>query len=230
MKVIKIALITLLFTALTAHAGPKLPDIAKKNAGKSIAVVSLSANNWSNSLQGWNKANSDDLMGSRLNTMLEHTETLFAKDWTVIKASSFVTKPEFQALAGEAREVGLPAVDGVTMPLFSKDRKQLVKARLDKDVAVQLASITGADYLLVVYSEWAVATGKFVPTSKSLAKNVVSIYDANGKQIYKGRKDAIGDKTLGGMGRVAVDENTIDQWVLAFKKGIDILFNKGRKK
>lgn len=218
-----------LFSSTVAHAAPKLAKIAEKNKGKTLAVVSISANNWGNSLQGWNKANTTEVMGTQLNIMLEYTEQLFAQDWEIIDSAAFVSKPEFQALAGEQREVGLPFLDGSPMPLFSKSRKQLVKARLDEDVSKQLASVTGADYLLVIYSEWAVATGKFVKTSKSLAKNVVSIYDANGKQVYKGRNDAIGDRTLGAMGRVVVNEDTIDQWVVAYKKGVETLFNKGRK-
>ena len=52
-----------------------------------------------------------------------------------MSAGTFAGKDEFQVLAGERREVGLPVFDGKTMPLFSKDRKQLIKAEVDKDVA-----------------------------------------------------------------------------------------------
>jgi hypothetical protein len=167
-------------------------------------------------------------MGSQLNRMVGMIETLFSKDWTVVSASTFAGKDEFQLLAGERREVGLPAFDGKTMPLFSKDRKQLIKAEVDKDVAIKLAQITGADFILIAYSEWAVSTGRFVPTSKALAKNVVSIYDAKGKKVYEDRADAQGDKTLGAMGAVVVDQNSIGEWVNAYDKGIHTLYGAPR--
>jgi hypothetical protein len=213
----------LAFTS-AASAGGTIGTLGIQNKGKKIAIVSVSANNYGESLQGWNSANSSDLMGSQLNQMVVLIETLFAKDWTVVPAASFAGKDEFQLLAGERRDVGLPSFDGKTMPLFSKDRKQLIKAAVDKDVAVKLAKIAGADFIVICYSEWAVATGRFVPTSKALAKNVVSVFDANGKQVYNDRADAQGDKTLGGMGRVVVDQNTIGEWVSAYTKGIHTLY------
>src|SRR5262245_16246959 len=218
-KYLSALLVLVAATASAALAGT-IGSLGVQNKGKTIAVVSVSANNFSNSLQGWNNGNSSELMGTQLNRMVGGIETLLAKDWTVVSASTFATKDEFQALAGERREVGLPSYDGKTMPLFSKDRKQLIKASVDKDVAVKLAQIAGTDFILIAYSEWAVATGRFVPTSKALAKNVVSIYSADGKQVWADRSDQIGDKTLGAMGSVVVDQNSIDQWVSAYEKGI----------
>ena len=212
----------------TAFGGGTIGSLALQNKGKSIAVVSVSANNFGNSLQGWNSANSSELMGTQLNKMVLDIESLLAKDWTVVNAANFATKDEFQALAGERREVGLPVFDGKAMPLFSKDRKQLIKAQVDKDVAMKLAKIAGADYILIAYSEWAVATGRFVPTSKALAKNVVSIYSADGKQVYADRTDTLGDRTLGAMGSVVVDQNSIGEWVTAYDKGIHILYGAAR--
>lgn len=212
----------------TAHAGGTIGSLGAQNKGKSIAVVSVSANNFGNSLQGWNSANSSELMGTQLNKMVVGIEELLSKDWTVVPAASFATKDEFQALAGERREVGLPAFDGKNMPLFSKDRKQLIKAEIDKDVVQKLAKIAGADFILVAYSEWAVATGRFIPTSKALAKNVVSVYDASGKQVFADRSDAQGDRTLGAMGSVVVDQNSIGEWVIAYDKGIHTLYGAAR--
>jgi hypothetical protein len=212
-----------------ATAAPKLGQFAQDNSGKKIALVTLSANNWGDSLQGWNAANTSNLMGDQLNHMLEITETLFATDFEVIPASSYVPTEAFQNLAGEQRDVGLPEFGGQKMQLLSKDRKQLIKATVDKDVAANLAKITGADYLLLIYSEWAVATGRFVPTSKALTKNVVSIIDAKGKTVFSGRLDKQGEKTLGSLGKVAVNNDTIEQWVDSFEKGITDLYNTGRK-
>lgn len=218
----------LLLAMSSAAVAQTIGSLGLKNQGKTIAIVSISANNYGNSLQGWNSANSSDLMGTQLNRMVGVIETLLAKDWTVVSTQSFAGKDELQALAGERREVGLPIFDGKTLPLFSKDRKQLIKAQVDKDVAVKLAQIAGADFILIAYSEWAVATGRFVPTSKALAKNVVSIYSADGKQIYNDRSDAQGDKTLGAMGSVMVDANSIGEWVTAYDKGVHALYGAAR--
>ena len=222
------SLCLLLFATASVAGSGTIGTLGIQNKGKKIAIVSISANNYGGSLQGWNSANASDLMGTQLNRMVSVIETLLAKDWTVVPAANFAGKDEFQVLAGERREVGLPVFDGKTMPLFSKDRKQLIKAEVDKDVAVKLAAIAGADYILIAYSEWAVATGRFVPTSKALAKNVVSIYDAEGKKVYADRSDTQGDKTLGAMGAVVVDQNSIGEWVNAYDKGIHNLYGAPR--
>jgi hypothetical protein len=214
----------------TASAYADMADVAEDNPGASIAVVSVSANNFGNSLQGWNSVNTTELMWSRLNAMLEHTEEVLRQEWNVIPASTFANNPEFQALAGEQRDVGLPSYNDETMPLFSKDRRQLIRAEVDEDVARGLAVATGADFLMIVYSEWTVATGSFVPTSKALTKNVISIYDASGDQVFNDREDTMGARTLGAGGFVVVDDTTIDQWGDAYQAGFDVLYNKGRRR
>jgi hypothetical protein len=213
----------------SAQAAKYLPKLVMANEGAKVAIVSISANNFGGSLRGWANANSTDLMSSRLNVMLEFAEETFAAGWEVIPASSFVTKPEFIALAGEQRDVGSPMFDGIYMPLLSKNRKQLVKAMIDQDVALVLIDVTGADFLVIIYSEWATKTGQFVPTTKPLTKNVVSIYDSAGKQEFKGRIDKMGTKTLGAYGSVYVDNDTIDVWVDSFKKSLTAMY-AGRKK
>ncbi|TVZ37126.1 hypothetical protein P886_1466 [Alteromonadaceae bacterium 2753L.S.0a.02] len=227
---IKLLAVISILLPLVAQAGPKLGKFVSQNAGKSIAVVSISANNWGDSLQGWNSADTTELMTSKLNQMLEVTESTLEKDFKVVKAKTFVAKPEFQALAGEQREVGLPVLDGKPMNLLSKDRKQLVKAQLDADVAKKLLAITGTDLVLIVYSEWAVKTGGFVPTSKALTKNVLGIYDKSGKQVFKDRLDKMGTTTLGAMGRVAVNKDTINEWVLSYQVALGEMYNAGKKK
>jgi hypothetical protein len=226
---IYLAIVTLVLIPFASHAADYMPKLAIDNPGKKIAIVSISANNFGGSLQGWSDANSTDLMTGRLNDMLAFTEELFAKSWDVIPTSSFASQPEFISLAGEQRDVGAPIFDDVYMPLFSKDRKQLVKALVDKDKLVKLAGITGADFMLVIYSEWTVKTGQFVPTSKPLTKNVVSIFNASGKQVFKGRLDKMGSKTLGAFSAVYVDEETIDYWADAYKASIAAMY-AGRKK
>src|SRR5688500_17683341 len=121
------AFVVLFAATQTAIAG-NIGTLGIQNKGKSIAVVSISANNYGGSLQGWNSANASDLMGSQLNQMVGLIEALLSKDLTVVNAANFAGKDEIQVLAGELREVGLPVFDGKTLPLFSKNRKQLIKA------------------------------------------------------------------------------------------------------
>ena len=228
-QLFKSVIVTLIVIPFSAQAGDYLPKLVTQNDGAKVAIVSISANNFGGSLQGWSDANSTDLMTSRLNTMLEFAEQNFPKGWEVVPASSFASKPEFITLAGEQRDVGVPMFDGIYMPLLSKDRKQLVKARIDKDVALSLVDITGADFLVIIYSEWATKTGRFAPTTKPLTKNVISIYDNAGKQEFAGRIDKMGKKTLGAFGAVYVDADTIDYWVESFQDSLAAIY-AGRKK
>jgi len=228
-RLIRTFLVLVLVLPLSVQAADYLPKLTIENADKKLAVVSISANNFGGSLQGWNDANSTDLMTSRLNDMLDFTEETFAAGWDVVSASTFASKPEFIALAGEQRDVGAPMFDGIYMPLFSKNRKQLVKADIDKDVVISLAEITGADFLMVVYSEWAVQTGRFVPTSKPLTKNVISIFNSSGKEVFSGRIDKMAPKTLGAFNAVYVDKDTIDLWAQAYKDSLAAMY-AGRKK
>jgi len=222
-------IVMLVLIPFSAQGAKYLPKLVIENPDAKVAIVSISANNFGGALQGWSDANATDLMTSRLNVMLEFAEETFAAGWDVVPASSFVVKPEFIALAGEQRDVGSPMFDGIYMPLLSKDRKQLVKAKIDQDVALALIEITGADFLVIIYSEWATKTGQFSPTTKPLTKNVISIYNSAGKQAFAGRIDKMGDKTLGAFGAVFIDEDTIDHWVESYKKSLTAMY-AGRKK
>jgi hypothetical protein len=96
----------------------------------------------------------------------------------------------------------------------------MIDAHIDPGKVQALARVAGADLIAVVYAEWGVVTGGFVPTSKALSKNVLSIYDASGQRVYHGRLDTTGEKTLGAFSKVVVDENSIVEWVRAFHAGI----------
>ena len=130
----------LIIIPFSAQGADRLPDLTAKHAGKKIALVSIAANNYGDRLQGWNSANTTELMTSRLNSMLEVTEATFAANWDVVPASTFASKPEFLALAGEQRDVGLPMINDVLMPLFSINRKEMIKATIGHEVCVHRGS------------------------------------------------------------------------------------------
>lgn len=209
----------------TSCGGASFSQIAAENSGRSIAVVSLSINDFGGSLQGWNSTATSDLMFSRATSMLQMAEQELSRDFQVIPAPQFVQDPAYQELAGAYFEVAVPRVSGQVMPVFAEGRGQLIKASMSPGRAQALTQATRTDFIAVVYAEWGVATGSFVPTSKALSKNVVSIFDASGRRVFHGRKDARGNKTLGAFGRVVVDENSVDQWVDAYRQGIARIFS-----
>ena len=219
----------LIIIPFSAQGADRLPDLTAKHAGKKIALVSIAANNYGDRLQGWNSENTTELMADRLNAMLEVTEATFAADWDVVPASTFASKHEFLALAGEQRDVGLPMINDVLMPLFSIDRKEMIKTTSGQEVALALLDVTGADFLLIVYSEWTLKAGMFIPTNKAMTKNVFSIYDNTGEKIFKLRLDKVGKKTLGAMGRVFVDADTINQWSNSYNESVAAMY-AGRKR
>ena len=214
----RVSVLVLCLFAFVACSSPMSLDAAvTRHPGSKVAVVSISANNFADSLQGWNSARTSDLMGSRVAKMLSTAERALGTKWKVVPADGFVGKKSFRKHTGQTFDVGLAKLRNGTLPVFANDRDQLIKARLDPNQAQALAQATGADLVVVIYSEWAVATGKFVPTAKALTKNVVSIYSATGESVYHARKDQVGNQTLGAWGRVAVTEGTIDQWVDSYE-------------
>lgn len=217
------ALLVALAGVLSACGGASLRSVVASTGGQRAAVVSLSVNDYMNSLQGWNSTRTSDLMGSRAMAMLSSVESILAQHWEVVPATSFAANPELTTLAN-AFEVAVPKIGETSMQVFAHDRGALVGARLRPDQAQALARITGANILVVIYSEWGVASGGFVPTSKALTKTVVGVFDANGNELYHGRRDERGQRTLGAFGHVVVDENSIDEWVNAFNTSLGQMF------
>ena len=225
----RVAVCLFLLSPLALYA-IDLQNLAKQNAGKKMAIVSLSANNYNNALKGWAEATGSELMSGKMNVMLEIVENLFGQEWSIVKASTFMANPDYQALAGIKLPVGLPSYSGASMPLFSKDRGEMIKAKIDPALITKICDIAGVDFAMVIYSEWYVKTGLIIPTTKALTKNVISIYDRTGKEVFSGRTDVPGAKTLGAYNAVVVDENSIDEWVDSFEKGLNKFYNTGRRK
>jgi hypothetical protein len=223
-RVTALSLYFFCLVCLVACGSPAtLQQTVAQHPGSKVAVVSIAANNFGGSLQGWNSASTSDLMTSRVAKMLSAAERQLGTKWKVIPADGFVGKKSFQKHKGASFEVGLAKLPNGTLPVFAADRDQLIKAQLEPAQAQALAAVTGADLLVVIYSEWAVATGRFVPTAKALTKNVVSIYSAAGEQVFHGRRDQMGTKSLGAFGRVSVTDETIDQWVGSYEVAITSL-------
>jgi hypothetical protein len=196
---------------------------ARQGQGRSIAVVSLAVNDFGNSLQGWNSTLTGDLMTSRAATMVQIAEGQLANRFNVVPAAAFVASPAYLSVPQGRHEVGAPVFAEGPMPVFALSRGDLVRAELRPEQAQALAQATGTDFIAVVYSEWGVATGGMIPTSKALAKTIVTIYDADGVRVASQRDDERGERTLGAFGRVVVDENSIDEWVGAFERSVALM-------
>lgn len=217
-----IAIAVAVTLAIVAGCGGPMSvqNFARQSQGRSIAVVSLAINDYGGQLQGWNDTRTGPLMASRAAAMEQIAEQLLATRFTVIPAGAFVNNPAYQQIPTGAHEVAVPLIDGAIMPVFGQGRGQLTSAQVSPAQAQALAAVTGADYVAIVYAEWGVVTGGFVPTSKALAKTVISVYDATGERIAFQRTDARGERTLGALGHVVVDENSIDEWVGAYQAGL----------
>lgn len=197
-----------------------------------VAVVSLSVNDYSKMLSSAAGADSTLLINNNMNKMLQITEEQLAKYWDVKPAGSFIGDQAYIKLSLGRVKQGLfnPQQGNNQMPNFTDERSEIIKAVLKADTAKDLCKALKVDYLAVIYSEWAVATGSFVPTNKAMAKNCVAMYDKDGKQLFFGRKDFMGEKTLGAVGRIALNEETISEWVNAYNKGIEFILNSENKK
>lgn len=214
------ALAALSMLAACGGGGPNLKaelDASKQNKAK-IALVSLYISDFGRSLAITN-GNVGELITKKMDEMVAQTETSLGTSWTVVPAASIVTNEGYTKLAkAEAKDNLYTATN---MKLFSAERGEQVKTKLDPQLAKDLCAALQVDLIAVVYSEWTTVTGGFIPTTKAYAKTVFSIYDNQGRQLFKDRKDVEGSKTLGAMGLAAVNEDTLNVWVGAYKTGLD---------
>ena len=223
MRSIRASVLSLLAIALftIGCGGPmSVRNFARERPGGTIAVVSLSINDYNGALQGWNATRTGDIMTSRAAQMVGMVEARLSQRYTVIPASAFVATPAYQQVPSVPYDVAVPFINGVPMLTFGPSRGELVGARVTPDQAAMLCQATGAQYIAIIYSEWGVATGGFIPTSKALTKTVVSIYDQTGLHVAQQRLDARGERTLGALGMVAVNDGTIDEWVNAYDRSL----------
>lgn len=228
MSKIRVAIVALFALSSLAACGGSASflTVANQRHGQSIAVVSLAINDYGGSLQGWNSTYVSPLMTSHALEMVHIVEQHLAANYQVVPIEEFIASEHYQGLAQERPHVAMPVIEDWEMPFFGYDRKHMVRAQVAPEMAQALADAAGTDLIAIVYAEWGVRTGRYVPTSKALSKTVMSIHDASGAVIYRGRKDVTGQRTLGAFNRVVVDEGSINEWVDAFARAIDILTSR----
>ncbi len=193
----------------------------------SVAIVTMAVNNYG--FFGSQGMINRNLIAANTKQMLEKTEEILEKKWIVKPANSFINSSEYQRLSIEKAKDGLftPVLDGTVMPIFTKDRKAIIKGNIPPEIAQKLCATLGVDAVVLVYSEWMTDSGKFIPTVKALTKNCFSMYTKDGHKLFFDRKDMRGDRVIGGaFAGVHINENTIDQWVDAYLSAAEIVFNK----
>lgn len=220
----------LIATLLLAQTGCKTVQQSAVNADtslSSVAVVSFAVNNYG--VYGSNGAINPALLDSVMPELLKKTEAILAEKLTVKPAASFVGNQDYRALSIGQVKSGLfaPKINGNDLPSFSKNRKDIVKGVLPPETAKQLCQRLGVDAVVLVYSEWMIDSGKFVPTIKALTKNCFAMYSKDGRKLFYDRKDMRGGKVIGGaFAGVHINEDTIDQWLDAYSKSAEIVLKK----
>lgn len=190
-----------------------------------VALVSLSVSNWRGMVSGTaGDAKAEELINSTLFGLVVFTENKLSSFVHVTRLSGFIGNAGYRNL-GVKNEQGLmlPKVNGMHVELFSASNDDVIAANLKPEVAQKLCADLHVDAVVVVYSEWAAAQGHFVPTRRALAKNVVSVWDRDGNQIFNKRIDETGDAVIGGPYVTVVNVGTIKQWSLAYNKSFDLI-------
>jgi hypothetical protein len=215
---LSIAFFALLAGCVTAAATKKPSAPINK-----VALVSLSVSNWHGMVSGTaGDAKAEELINSTLAGLVTSTESKLSGFFRVTKASGFIGNAGYRS-HGVKNELGLmlPKVSGMSFPVFSKSNDDVIAANLTPEVAKKLCAELQVDAVVVVYSEWATAQGQFVPVSKALAKNVVTVWDRSGNLVFNQRVDEMGDAVIGGPYVTVVNVGTIKQWSLAYNKSFD---------
>jgi uncharacterized protein YceK len=224
------SLIVLLVVAVLSLSG--CSGVAKHSGKhvdvKSVALVSVTVNNYKTF--GWSMI-SDELAQKNTSELVGKLESSLSKKWAVKPAKSFLGNKTYLNLADENMGQGLVLAElgNQSFQIFSANKKQLIKGIMTPETAKTLCAALGVDAIVTFYSEWMVQTGKWVPTNKALTKNCISMYNKEGDKVFFGRKDVVGETTIGSaFSKTYVNQETVSEWVNASKKGMDIVLSRQR--
>jgi len=192
---------------------------------KKVAVVSISVSDWGGSVKS-NAAggNVNRTMQDATNTMLKDTEARLAQQYQVVNASSFIGKKGYRGeIVDHSFYMNVPQVNGQDLGVFTANGKALRRGDIEPAKAQALCKALGVDGVFVIFSEWTVRTGGFVPLTKAVTKNIVTLWDAQGKKAFTRRVDKQGTRTLGAMGIKAVTAATVTEWTGTYKQSLDLI-------
>ncbi|MDH5720849.1 MAG: hypothetical protein OEZ13_09595 [Spirochaetia bacterium] len=193
---------------------------------KKVAVVQFSVSDYGGMVeaQGLGSESGAVLMQSQLNQLLIETEKSMAKLWSVKNSDGFASNSKYLSISIENphHNVYVPYKGNGAMPIFMS-HSDLKQGMVPPQVAMDICDALGVDAIVFVFSEWALKTGGFIPTTKALTKNVFSMWDKNGNLIAWQRANKMGQRTLGVGRLVFVNRDTIGQWSDAYLEALDMI-------
>lgn len=203
-----------------------------------VAVVSFALNDYgSGSAVKWggdsasggfggSKKTQAETIQNATNELLSYTEKKFSERWKVTNASSFANSKPYTALTVEKKlNAYLPKFKGKELGLFTQNSTSLKKVQLKPETAKKLCATLKVDAVVLVYSEWTTKMGGIVPITKPLTKNLVSVWDKTGQQLFIRRVDRMGSKVIGGMGaKVSISlPAVIESYKDSYKQALDLI-------
>ena len=224
-SVLKLALLCSLATLFCFVLSPIVfaADSPKLNT---VALVSLTVSDLGGSVQSGSIGSTPTakLITGAVNDMLNDAEKALGAKWTVAKASTFIDNAGYRKQAVEKTlTVYVPLVNEKEMAVFTQASKEIKGGILDAEKAKELCKALNVDGVVLIFSEWAAKTGGFVPTTKALTKNILTVWDSNGNKVVTKRVDTVGNKTLGVGGFKAVNEETIKEWRDSFNRSLEAI-------
>lgn len=191
---------------------------------KKVAIASFSVSDYGGSVRGGSVGRDSvvKLMQKNVSSLLSSTEKALSKRFKVKKVSTFVGKKAYKKLASKkVLNVITPKVGRKSMPVFTTVSGEIKGGTIKSETAIKLCKALKVDAIVLIFSEWTIRTGGFIPLTKSLTKNVFTMWDRDGNLIAKKRIDKIGQKTLGAMGIKAVNKSTITEWGDSTRRALD---------
>lgn len=224
-RFIMFMLVALVAVQLGCAAAGGAKSIKSLAQVKKVAVVSLTMSDWGGSVKaGGAGGNVDKTLQNATSQLLKDTEARLGKDYKVVKAETFVGNGGYQkATVKHALSVYTPEIKGKELGVFTADGKSLKRGDVTPEKARELCKLLGVDGVFVIFSEWTVKTGGFVPTTKAVTKNIVSLWDAKGEKVFTRRVDKMGSRVIGGMGIKAVTADTVDEWTGTYRQALDTI-------
>jgi hypothetical protein len=188
-----------------------------------VAIVSISVSDLGGNVQGGiGSTPVSKLINDAVNTMVDDAEKKLGAKWKIVKVSSFIDNAGYRKPGVEKTlTVFVPQVNGKEMPVFTQVSKEIKGGILDAEKAKELCKALNVDGVVLIFSEWTSKVGGFVPTTKALTKNILTVWDSSGNKVITKRVDKVGNKTLGVGGFKAVNEETINEWRDSYNRSLD---------
>jgi hypothetical protein len=221
-KSFKLAL-GLVFVALASTGCVKKGDTRSSSSEpiRKVAIVSLAVN--ASASMGWSvrSGSVDKLVSSHVNRVVGVTEKELSRIMHVTPVSQFNRSAAYRKFGvNNGFDFILPEVNGKRMIFFSSQKDDVKDGVLTPQVAKELCSMLHVDGVVMIFSQWDVDRGAFVPQNMAWVANTLTVWDRNGEMVFRKRVGEDGNIHLG-FGVARVNSRTINEWDIAYKKSIE---------